>query len=183
MKNEPLLMTLDDSPAAGVSARDAVNTWKEETLAEIFAGFGGERKSKQIAKAIVAARRAKSIETTADLVTIIGQVVGKARGALNPATRVFQALRIAINDEIGALRQVLRDGWTVLSLGGRFITISFHEGEDREVKVWFKHLESSKAAVSLKKGATKATKAEMFANRRSRSARLRAVKKIKMEVP
>lgn len=176
-RNEPLLMTLDDSPSTGVTARDAINTWKEDSLRDVFLGLGGERHASEIARAIILARKKRSIETTRDLVEIISEALGPRRGALHPATKVFQALRIAINDEVGALRQVLRDGWDSLRDGGRFVVISFHEGEDREVKIWAKNLVALKQGTLLNKKALAPGKAELKQNRRSRSARLRAVQK------
>ena len=181
--NEPLLMTLDDSPAAGITARDAVNNWKEESLRDIFFGLGGERHASVIARAIVKARRSSSIETTGDLVQIIETALGGKRGSINPATKVFQALRIAVNDEVGALRQVLRDGWDCLREGGRFVVISFHDGEDREVKLWSKALVTSKQGVLLKKGVTAPSHKELSINKRTRSAKLRAVKKVATKKP
>jgi len=177
-KNEPLLMTLDDSASSGVTAKDAVNRWKEENLRDIFAGLGGERYAKQIAKAIVLARAKKSIETTGDLVDIILTAVGKRRGAIHPATKIFQALRIAVNDEVGALHSALRSGWECLRSGGRFLVISFHEIEDREVKTWFKSLVDDGVATLLCGKGIKAGLRERSQNKGSRSARLRAVRKV-----
>jgi 16S rRNA (cytosine1402-N4)-methyltransferase len=178
LRDEPLLMTLDDSPRAGITARDAVNTWKEETLKDIFAALGGERAAAKIAKTIVFARREKSIENTGELVKIIEEAVGIKRGVLHPATRVFQALRIAVNDEGGALAQALRDGWDSLREGGRFVVISFHEGEDRKVKEWSRSLVTAGEGVLLNKKAIAPSRAELKANPRSRSAKLRAVRKV-----
>ncbi|HEY4504259.1 MAG TPA: 16S rRNA (cytosine(1402)-N(4))-methyltransferase RsmH [Candidatus Paceibacterota bacterium] len=181
-KNEPLLMTLGDMETNVISARDAVNTWSETNLSQIFEGLGGERHARQIAKAIIIARQEKQIETTVDLIRIIEKVLDGKRGAIHPATKIFQALRIAVNDEIGALKQVLRNGWTCLRPGGRFIVISFHEVEDREVKIWFKSLVSDKVASLINKKPIKPTLNEIKTNRRSRSALLRAMKKNKASI-
>lgn len=129
----PLDMRFD--PTRGPSAADLVNTLDEEDLADIFWRYGEERQSRRIARAIVAARAARPIETTGMLAALIEATVGGRRGkGIHPATRAFQGLRIAVNDELVALQQALDDAITLLGPGGRLVVISFHSLEDRIVK-------------------------------------------------
>src|SRR3989338_1576773 len=177
-KDEPLQMTFKNEPTLGeLTAYDVVNSWKEESLADIFWGFGGARGARKVARAIVDNRVAKVIETSGELAEIVMRALGGRRGAIHPATKVFQAIRIAVNDELGALRCVLRDGWEVLSQDGRIVVISFHELEDREVKKFLKERESSGQGSILTKKPITPTNAEKATNPRSRSAKIRAIKK------
>src|SRR5581483_7723783 len=120
-KDEPLLMTFGNPENSPLTARNIVNTWQEENLADIIYGFGGERFSRRIAKAIVAERQKKVIETTFDLVRIIERAVPVfyRRGKIHFATRTFQALRIATNDELSALKEGLIKALERLEIGGR----------------------------------------------------------------
>src|SRR4051794_8599543 len=130
----PLDMRMD--PDQPLDAREVINTWDERRLAQLFRSYGEERYSRQIARAI-ARRRAKApLETTNELVeTIKSAVPAPARfGGAHPAKRVFQAIRIAVNDELGSLDRALPAAWAVLRPGGRFGAISFHSLEDRRVK-------------------------------------------------
>ena len=130
----PLDMRMD--PAADVSARDIVNEWDERELATIFRRYGEERFSRQIARAIVRRRSERPIERTAELVETIKAAIPAPRrfGDGHPAKRVFQALRIAVNDELAALEQALPAALSMLRPGGRLAVISFHSLEDRIVK-------------------------------------------------
>ncbi len=184
-KNEPLLMTFKENPdqkitpggAPDLTARQIVNTWDEENIADIIYGYGEERYSRKIAKGIVEARAVKPIETTFDLVEIIKNSTPSryAHGKIHPATRTFQALRITVNDEINALKEGLEKGWERLAPGGRMAVISFHSIEDRIVKHFYKSREG--ATVVTKKPLT-ASHQEISENPRSRSAKLRIIEKL-----
>jgi 16S rRNA (cytosine1402-N4)-methyltransferase len=130
----PLDMRMD--PDQQLDAREVVDEWDERRLAQLFRQYGEERYSRQIARAIVRRRSKRPIETTNELVeTIKSAVPAPARfGGGHPAKRVFQAIRIAVNDELGSLDRALPAAWAVLRPGGRFAAISFHSLEDRRVK-------------------------------------------------
>ncbi len=179
--DEPLLMTMKKNPnEEDLTARDIVNTWEEKTLADIIYGFGEEKYSRKIAKAIVEARLEKPIETTFDLVKIIDGAVGKAyRGIkIHPSTRTFQALRIATNSELTNLERVIESGFNRLSVGGRIAIISFHSLEDRIVKHTFALLKNKGYAKVITKKPIIPTSDELINNPRARSAKLRIIEKI-----
>lgn len=179
-KDEPLLMTLavninEDT----LTAKEIVNTWAEESIADIIYGYGEEQFSKRIAKAIVEAREKKSIETTFDLVEIIRQAVPVfyTKKKIHFATKTFQALRITVNDELGALREGLAGAWEKLSNGGRMAAISFHSLESKVVKEFFKTKVAEGDGKLVNKKALKPNREEELANPRSRSAQLRVITK------
>lgn len=123
---------------SGVSAQDILNTYDEQELADLIYQYGEEKKSRQIAKRIVEYRQKKKIETTTELAEIIYTVIHKKNGEINPATRTFQALRIAVNDELGELERGLSGAANRLQKGGRLVVVDFHSLEDRIVKNYFK---------------------------------------------
>lgn len=179
--NEPLFMTFaspEDKPV--VTAKTVVNDWSEETLADVIYGYGDERYAKRIAKKIVEAREEKEIETTDELVEIIRLAVPATyrKGKINPATKTFQAIRMAVNDELGALTDGLRKGFNKLSSGGRISVISFHSGEDRIVKNFFRDKAKEKKVILINKKPIVPTEEELNKNPRSRSAKLRIIEKI-----
>lgn len=134
----PLDMRFDNT--SGVSAADLVNTASADELADIFWRFGEERQSRRIARAIVDRREASPFESTADLAAVIEKSVGGRRGkSIHPATKSFQALRIAVNEELSALEDVLNAAVELLAPGGRLAVISFHSLEDRIVKQFIQH--------------------------------------------
>ncbi len=181
MKDEPLEMTMKKEPTEeDLTARDIVNTWEEKTLADIIYGFGEEKYSRKIAKAIVEARKEKSIETTFDLVKIIDEAVGKSyRGLkIHPATRTFQALRIATNSELMSLETAIEKGFKLLSVGGRMAIISFHSLEDRIVKQSFVKLKNEGYAKLINKKPIVPQSEELINNPKARSAKLRVIEKI-----
>ena len=122
------------------TAREIVNQWDEENIADIIYGYGGETFSRQIASKIIESRKEKSIETTQDLVSVIEKAVPSwyKHKKIHFATKTFQALRITVNDEIGALKEVLPKAIEALEENGRLAVISFHSIEDRVVKIFFK---------------------------------------------
>ena len=130
----PLDMRMD--PDQSLDARELVNTWDERRLAQLFQRYGEERFSRQIARAIVRRRGRQPLETTNELVETIKSAVPRPAqfGGGHPAKRVFQAIRIAVNDELESLDRALPAAWSVLRQGGRLAAISFHSLEDRRVK-------------------------------------------------
>lgn len=125
--------------AAGPTAADIVNTYAERDLAQILFTYGEESKARRIARAMVTAREAGRIETTAQLASLVERAVGGRRGQpIHPATRTFQALRIAVNRELDVLRDALQGAIGLLAPDGRIVVISFHSLEDRIVKTYFR---------------------------------------------
>lgn len=181
MRDEPLLMTMKKNPGeADVTALDVVNTWSEQTLADIIYGFGEERYSRRIAKAIVEARGKKEITTTGELSEIVNRVVGREykRLKINPATKTFQAIRIAVNSELVAVEESIPKFFDRLHTGGRMVIISFHSLEDRIVKQGFKKLTEEGLGKIITKKPIVPTEEEIKLNPRSRSAKLRIIEKI-----
>ncbi len=156
----------------GFTAWEIVNEWKEESIADVIYAYGEEPKSRFIARAIVEARKTASIDTAKQLADIIEAQVHR-RGRIHPATKTFQALRIAVNDELGVLKSALAGWWEKLSPGGRIAVITFHSLEDRIVKQWMKQ---TNERVITKKPLT-ASSLELQANPRARSAKLRIIEK------
>lgn len=181
LQDEPLLMTYDEDPTEHtLTAKLAVNTWKEESLADVIYGWGEERYARQIARGIVKARTTKRIETSKELAEIIRESVPAfyRRGKLHPATKTFQALRIAVNDEMGALKYGLSSAFQKLAPGGRMAVITFHSIEDREVKRMFLEWAQNGNAERITKSPLKPSAEELKANPRARSAKLRVLQKI-----
>lgn len=182
MQEEPLLMTFNPNPKEGeLTAEEIVNLWDEENIADIIYGYGGERFSKRIAKNIVLARSEKRITTTSELATIIEKSIPRIakKGKTHPATKTFQALRIAVNDELRALKDGISKGVNLLEKDGRMAIISFHSGEDRIVKQMFREYQSEGVVEILTKRPVVPSFEELKDNPKARSAKLRIVKKIK----
>ncbi|RFF28737.1 MULTISPECIES: 16S rRNA (cytosine(1402)-N(4))-methyltransferase RsmH [unclassified Wenzhouxiangella] len=184
----PLDMRMD--PDSGESAAEWLARADESEIARVIKEFGEERFGRRIARAIVQARETAPIERTAQLAAIVSDAVPGPPSPRHPATRTFQALRIFINDELGALERALDEGIELLAPGGRFVVISFHSLEDRLVKRRFakaakpppasRRLPATEAFVPRLKlidGLIQADENEMALNRRSRSARMRAAEK------
>lgn len=187
MQEGPLDMRMDRS--CGVTAADMVNTESAERLEEVFREFGEEPQARRIARAIVEERVPRPFLTTAALANFVERLLGR-RGARHPATRIFQALRMAVNDEIGELERALEGGVEILAPSGRFAVISFESLTDRIVKRFFAahvgRMESLQQggeqwrgmlprAVAVTKKGIRATAEEVAANARSRSAKLRCI--------
>lgn len=179
--DEPLLMTFKRNPGqSDLTAYQIVNTWEEENIADVIYGYGEEKYSRRIARAIVNYREKKAIEKTGELVVIISNSVPifYRRGRLHPATRTFQALRIAVNDELNTLKKGLEKGFARLASGGRIAVISFHSLEDRIVKNFNKEKEELGQARIITKKPIVPSEEEVRENPRSRSAKLRILEKI-----
>lgn len=181
-KEEPLLMTFNDKPATSeLTAFDIVNKWDKENIAQIIESYGEERFSRRIAERIVEAREKKEIKTTKELADIVASAVPKKYGyqRTHPATKTFQAIRITVNDEIGALRDGLERGFKCLKPGGRMAIISFHSIEDRMVKNFFRQKAKDNEAILITKRPIVPEREEVVSNPRSRSAKLRIIEKNK----
>jgi 16S rRNA (cytosine1402-N4)-methyltransferase len=181
LKDEPLLMTMKkDLKEEDLTAKEIVNNWSEENLATIIYGYGEEKYSRKIAKAIVEARKQKEIETTWQLVEILNNTVGKSYKSqkIHPATRTFQALRIAVNDELETIRKGLVEGIGILKKGGKMSVISFHSLEDRIVKNIFNEYAKNGEIKKITKKPIVAGEKERIENPRARSAKLRVIEKI-----
>ncbi len=180
-KNEPLIMSFKKKLTPDdLTARDIVNNWEAENIAIILKNYGEEQFAWKIAKAIVARREEKPIETTFDLVEIIKIATPKFyhHKKIHPATKTFQALRITVNDELQSLREGLTKGFVRLYPKGRIAVISFHSLEDRIVKQFFKKLETQGLAKLITKKPLTGSEEEVKENPRSRSAKLRIIEKI-----
>lgn len=179
-RDEPLQMTFVKTPGEhDITAWDLVNTFEEENIADIIYGFGGEQFSRRIAKAIVSARTEAPINTTAQLAQIVTEAVpGWYRlKKTHPATKTFQAIRIAVNKEIEHLPTMLAKAWDHLQPGGRIAVIAFHSLEDRIVKNFFRDKHTSGEGVLITKKAIKPQAEEIKSNPRARSAVLRIITK------
>jgi 16S rRNA (cytosine1402-N4)-methyltransferase len=176
--DEPLLMTFGKSDT-GLTAREILNTWDEESIQSIIREYGEERFARRIASAIVEARKSKAILTTTDLVNIILSATPGwyHHGRLNPATRTFQAIRIAVNDELGAIKEGLEKAFNLLAPSGRIAAISFHSLEDRIVKTMFRKWKDEDLATLITKRPIVAKDEEIKANPRARSAKLRLIER------
>lgn len=188
VKVGPLDMRFD--PSQGPSAADLVNSLPTEELAEILYRFGEERQSRRIARAIVAAR---PLQTTHQLAEVIADAVGGRSRRIHPATKSFQALRIAVNDELGALEETLPQAVELLRPGGRLAVISFHSLEDRLVKQFFRRQAQDCICPPelpvctcnhrptlriITRRPVQPNGVEIAQNRRARSARLRVAEKL-----
>ena len=160
-----------------VRAKDLVNGLREKELVELFVRFGEEPFARKIAKSIVEARKLKPFETTEELADLVRKNV-HGEQSIHPATRIFQALRIAVNDELNVLEQALPEAMKLLKPGGRLVVISFHSLEDRIVKQMFVKFKNDGIARILTDKPIMANEEEVLLNRRARSAKLRVVEKI-----
>ena len=190
-KDAPLDMRFNQQDR--ITAKELVNNLPEEELADLLFKYGEERRSRRVAKVIVNAR---PIESTVELAKIVASATSSGRPGMHPATRTFQALRIAVNDELAAIEQVLPQAISSLKSGGRLAVIAYHSLEDRIVKHYFRQESKDcicppeqilcvcghKAAVKvITKRPIRPLEEEIAKNPRARSARLRVVEKITIE--
>ncbi len=166
-----------DAKGNSKTAKDIINNYSEKELEQIFKKYGEEKNSKKIAAAIVNKRKEKEITKTSELVEIILTVNKKGKEKIHPATRVFQALRIEVNNELGVIKKVLPEAVEVLDKGGRLAVITFHSLEDGIVKHFFKSQDNKKIKIINKKPITCSLE-ELKNNPRARSAKLRVIEKI-----
>ena len=184
--NGPLDMRMERD---GASAADILNRASEAELADIFYHYGEERRARAVARAVTEARRRAPIETTRQLADLVASLIRQEPGGVHPATRVFQALRIAVNDELGELVRALHAAERILKPRGRLVVVTFHSLEDRIVKQFFaartgrlgvgsRHLPAAEAAEPsfrlVTKGPVGPSDGEVARNPRARSAKLRA---------
>src|SRR5262245_55834496 len=186
----PLDMRMD--PASELTAATVVNTWDERALTSAIAELGEEPRARAVARAIV---RARPLDTTDALAETVARAVGRGKPGLHPATRTFQALRILVNDELGALDRFLADGWALLRAGGRLAVIAYHSLEDRRVKEAFRRWAASclcppglprcacgwsRKVRVLTPRPERPTAEEVAENPRARSAKLRVVERVEV---
>ena len=179
-KEEAQLDMRFDTSYDGLTAEEIVNTYTQDELAELFRNLGDEPFAGRIARVIVENRKKKAIKTTTQLVNIILSIVPSkfTKKSIHPATRVFQALRMEVNDEIGALNALLASALNLLNPSGRVAIVSFHSGEDRIVKNTFREWKTQGFVNVLTKKPITPSEIELGANPRSRSAKLRIIEKI-----
>lgn len=191
MRDGPLDMRMN--PTEGISAKDIVNTWDEKPLADLFYRYGEEKQSYRAARAIIEARQQKPFETTLELANLIEKKLKRVRWDIHPATKIFQAIRIAVNGELTRLEAFLPQALKALRPGGRLAVITFHSLEDRIVKQRFAYFASDKESTSgiggmfldktpegrlVYRKALVASEEEVDGNPRSRSAKLRVLEKL-----
>ena len=181
-RDEPLLMTMKkDISDDDLTAKLIINEWSEDSLKDIFYGYGEERFAKVIAHKIVELREEKEIETTFDLVDIIKKAIPvwyQKKKGIHYATKTFQAIRIAVNDELRILEKGLEIGFKYLKNNGRLVVISFHSLVDRLVTRFFTEKSKEKIAILITKKPISPGQEEIQKNPRSRSAKLRILEKI-----
>lgn len=180
-KDEPLSMSMEKDPK-GVTAKEILNHWDEDTIEIILRGFGEERLSRRIASAIVQRREIKPFETTSDLLEAVdaalpASIKNRLYQKINPATKTFQAIRIAVNEELQSLEEGLEMAFSALGGKGRLAVISFHSLEDRIVKNFMKEKALAKEGRLITKKPITPSDEEIERNSRSRSAKLRVIEK------
>jgi len=173
-KDGELDMRMDEDTQ--IKAKDLLNVLNQRELEMIFREYGEEYRAKRIVKEIIKARKLKQFSKTNDLTGVIQKVV-PVKARRKTAMRVFQALRIAVNNEVDSLRTTLPQAFDLLAKAGRLAVISFHSLEDREVKIFFRDLEKKEKGKRINKNVIVPSLREVKANKRSRSARMRIFEK------
>ncbi len=177
-KDAPLDMRLDKS--LKITAADIVNSYNEKKLADLIYQYGQDRASRRIARFIVSHRRKQKITTTGQLAAVVRRALGRPggpRGRIHPATRTFQALRIAVNNEMENLESLLESAPSLLTGGGYIAIISFHSLEDRKVKWNFRRNARTEIYEIVTKKPITASRDEIKENKRARSAKLRIARR------
>ena len=179
MKDGPLDMRMNYEDSSAPTAADLLNTLPEKEIADIIFNYGEERYSRRIARNIIEARQKKFFKTTFELVEAVKKSVPrKPWHRLHPATKTFQALRIAVNDELNALTESLEKTWRFFLPGSRLVVISFHSLEDRIVKNFFRDKKKKGSAEIKTPKPVQPSDEEILSNPRSASAKMRAGIKI-----
>lgn len=182
-KDEPLIMNFKkEMGPEDLTAMEILNTWSEEDIFEILKDYGEEGFAGPISKSIIRQRKDRKMETTFDLVDAVRRGVPPfyTKRKIHFATKTFQALRIAVNDELNALKEGMRKCWALLRDDGTMVVISFHSLEDRIVKNFFRDRKKEKTGIVLTKKPAIASRGEVLENPKSRSAKLRACKKVNL---
>lgn len=180
LADEPLSMTYTkEADERTLTAATIVNEWSEESLSDVIFGWGEERYARRIAHMIIERRDRKPFETSRELADAIKACVPPVYrfGRIHPATRTFQALRIAVNDELGALEEGIAAAWRMMRGGGRIAVITFHSIEDRVVKHRFVEWEKEESGTKVTRKPLLPSEEELSANPRARSAKLRVIEK------
>lgn len=172
LSDEPLDMRMD--PTEPLTAETIVNEYPEKELEMIIRDYGEERRARRVAKSIATARRKGRIRTCRELSGLVAGTLGGRRGRINPATRTFQALRIAVNDELGEIARGLKASLGIIRPGGRLVAISYHSLEDRIVKNFMKDMKEMGLMRIITKKPLRPSLEETHENPSARSARLRA---------
>lgn len=173
--NAPLDMRMDQSKK--LTAADYLNLTNEQELATIFFHLGGEKQARKIAHQIVVARKKQALQTVGDLTAIVAEVKKDHFGHLHPATKIFQALRIIVNQELESIKEALPQAFSLLEPQARLVTIAFHEGEDRLAKNYFKDWHQQQLGQLITKKPLTPSQEELDNNQRARSAKLRIFEK------
>ena len=179
LRDEPLDMRYNIN-FNELTAEKIINTWPREAIEDILSRYGEERFARRIAAAIERERNQKNIFTTGELCRIIKESVPTSyfNGRIHPATKTFQALRIAVNNELENLEQALQDSSEILAKKGKIAVISFHSLEDRIVKRFFRIREKERVLYTLTPKPIRPTPEEILNNHRARSAKLRVAEKL-----
>lgn len=175
--NPEALLDMRMDQSKQLTAADYLNLTSEAELCNIFFQLGGEKQARKIAHQIVVTRKNKAFKTVGDLIVVIEKVKKTQFSHLHPATKIFQALRILVNQELDSIKQALPQALEILEAHGRLVTIAFHEGEDRLAKNYFKTWQEQNLGQMITKKPLTPSQTELQDNHRARSAKLRIFEK------